>query len=67
LNRSRVVWGSLLPVDRSRLVQDETRLVAAGIHSRRRAADEVGVADPESEFERWREEEERVAGAEAQS
>ena len=55
--RSRVVWGSLLPVDRSRLVLDETRLVAAGIHSRRRAADELGVADPEAEFERWREEE----------
>jgi hypothetical protein len=54
--RSRVVWGELLPVDRSRLVTDETRLVAAGIHSRRRAADELGVADPESEFERWREE-----------
>jgi hypothetical protein len=54
--RSRVVWGELLPVDRSRLVTDETRLVAAGIHSRRMAADELGVADPESEFERWREE-----------
>ena len=36
--RSRVVWGPLLPADRSRLVADETRLVAAGIHSRRRAA-----------------------------
>ena len=54
--RSRVVWGELLPVDRSRLVTDETGLVAAGIHSRRRAADELGVADPEAEFERWREE-----------
>jgi Phage portal protein, SPP1 Gp6-like len=54
--RSRVVWGELLPVDRTRLVTDETRLVAAGIHSRRRAADELGVADPESEFERWQEE-----------
>ena len=51
--RSRVVWGELLPVDRSRLVMDETRLVAAGIHSRRRAADELGVADPDAEFERW--------------
>jgi SPP1 Gp6-like portal protein len=59
--RSRVVWGSLLPVDRSRLVGDEARLVAAGIHSRRRAADELGVQDPEAEFERWREEEEVVA------
>jgi Phage portal protein, SPP1 Gp6-like len=54
--RSRVVWGELLPIDRTRLVTDETRLVAAGIHSRRRAADELGVADPDSEFERWREE-----------
>jgi hypothetical protein len=54
--RSRVVWGPLLPVDRSRLVMDEARLVAAGIHSRRRAADELGVEDPESELERWKEE-----------
>jgi hypothetical protein len=60
--RSRVVWGSLLPTDRSRLVQDETRLVAAGIHSRRRAADELGVSDPDAEFQRWREEETEVAG-----
>ena len=54
--RSRVVWSPLLPIDRSRLVADETRLVAAGIHSRRRAANELGVEDPEAEFERWREE-----------
>jgi hypothetical protein len=54
--RSRIVWSPLLPLDRSRLVIDETRLVGAGIHSRRRAADELGVDDPESEFERWREE-----------
>jgi hypothetical protein len=54
--RSRVVWGELLPIDRSRLVTDETRLVAAGIHSRRTAADELGIADPDGEFARWREE-----------
>jgi hypothetical protein len=65
LNRSRVVWGALLPVDRTRLVQDEARLVASGIHSRRRAADEVGVADPDSEFDRWCEEEERIRVDEA--
>jgi hypothetical protein len=59
--RSRVVWGPLLPQDRSRLAEDEARLVAAGIHSRRRAADELGVADPETEFARWLEEE-REAG-----
>jgi hypothetical protein len=58
--RSRIVWGPLLPVDRSRLVIDETRLVTAGIHSRRRAADEMGVADPEAEFERWRNEQSAV-------
>ncbi len=51
--RSRIVWGPVLPPDRSRLVADEKALVEAGIHSRRRAADELGVADPEVEFERW--------------
>ena len=45
LYRSRVVCGELLPIDRSWLVADETRLVAAGIHSRRRAAPEAGAAD----------------------
>jgi hypothetical protein len=56
-SRTRVVWGSLLPQDRSRLVDDESRLVSAGIHSRRLAADELGVEDPDTEFERWLEEE----------
>jgi hypothetical protein len=58
--RSRVVWGPLLPADRSRLVADEARLVAAGIHSRRRAATEVGVEDAEAEFRRWRQEVEEL-------
>jgi hypothetical protein len=56
--RSRVVWGSVLPLDRGRLVDEERVLVAAGIHSRRRAADELGVEDPEAEFRRWLEERE---------
>ncbi len=59
--RSRAVWGSVLPLDRSRLVEDERVLVASGIHSRRRAADELGVADPEAEFRRWLDEQ-RAAG-----
>jgi len=59
---SRVLWDPLLPVDRSRLVADETRLVGAGIHSRRRAADDLGIADPEREFERWREEAQLLRG-----
>jgi hypothetical protein len=59
--RSRIVWGSVLPLDRSRLVEDERTLVAAGIHSRRRAADELGVEDPEGEFRRWLAEQRDVA------
>jgi hypothetical protein len=58
--RTRVVWGPVLPQDRSRQVGDERRLVEAGIHSRRRAADALGVEDPESEFSRWLEEESRM-------
>lgn len=54
--RSRIAWGSVLPLDRSRQVEDERTLVASGIHSRRRAADNLGVGDPESEFTRWLEE-----------
>jgi hypothetical protein len=54
--RSRIVWGPVLPQDRSRLVQDEARLVSAGIHSRRTAAGLLDVADPDAEWRRWREE-----------
>ncbi|MCH8065692.1 MAG: phage portal protein [Chloroflexi bacterium] len=60
--RSRIVWGPVVPRDRSRLVTDERALVASGIHSRRRAADELGVADPDEEFSRWLEEQERIDG-----
>ena len=55
--RLGINWGSVLPQDRSRLVADETALVAAGIHSRHTAADLLGVADPDAELARWREEE----------
>jgi len=48
--RSRVVWGPVLPQDRSRLIGDERALVDARLHSRRRAMDELGVQDPESEL-----------------
>ncbi|MBI4295091.1 MAG: phage portal protein [Chloroflexi bacterium] len=58
--RQRLVWGPVLPQDRSRLVRDEQVLVASGIHSRRRAMDELGVEDPETELKRVWEEGERV-------
>jgi len=49
----------VLPEDRSRLVEDEVRLVAAGVHSRRRAANELGVEDPEEELRLCEEEQGR--------
>jgi hypothetical protein len=47
-------WGPVLPIDRSREVADERGLVAAGIHSRRTAAANLGVADPDAEWARVR-------------
>jgi hypothetical protein len=55
-----MVWGSILPQDRSRLVSDEVRLVAGGIHSRRTAAGLLDVADPDGEWQRWLAEKEAV-------
>ena len=59
-NRLRVVWGAVLPQDRTRLVSDEQTLIQSGVHSRRRAMDELGVKDPELEFKRWLEERETI-------
>ncbi|MDP2660150.1 MAG: phage portal protein [Dehalococcoidia bacterium] len=47
---SRVVWGPVLPQDRSRLISDERAMVEARLHSRRRAMDDLGVQDPEREL-----------------
>jgi hypothetical protein len=46
----------VLPQDRERLVRDEEILVASGIHSRRRAMEDLGVTNPEAEYKRWLEE-----------
>jgi hypothetical protein len=59
-NVLRVVWKPILPQDLSRLVANEQTLVQSGIHSRRRAMDEVGVKDAEDEFKRWLEERETI-------
>ena len=59
-NRTRVVWGPVLPQDRIRLVQSEQTLVQSGIHSRRLAMDEMGIEDPELEFSRWLEERRKI-------
>jgi len=55
-NHLRVVWAPVLPEDMTRLVANEQVLVQAGIHSRRRAMDEIGVKEPEEEFNKWLEE-----------
>jgi len=65
--RTRVVWPPVLPDDRSRLVSDEARLVAAGIHSRRTAAGLLDVPDPDAEWQRWQDEQAALAGDAAES
>ncbi len=59
-NQLRVVWGPLLPQDSTALVNNEQILIQSGIHSRRRAMDELGMKDPEMEFSRWLEEREII-------
>ena len=58
--RLRVVWGPVLPQDMARQVNNEVSLVQTGIHSRRRAMDELGIQDPEFEFNRWLEERQTI-------
>jgi hypothetical protein len=56
----RMVWGPSLPRDTSRIVASEQAMVQGGIHSRRTAMDELGIKDPELEFNRWLEERETI-------
>jgi len=59
-NHLRVVWGPVLPKDMEKKVASEQVMVQTGIHSRRTAMDEVGVRDPEGEFQRWLEERDAI-------
>jgi len=56
----RVVWGPILPQDIARQAQNEQLLVQAGVHSRRTAMDEMGIQDPDEEFNRWLEERTKI-------
>ena len=49
-----------MPQDTARQAQNEQLLVQAGVHSRRTAMDEMGIQDPDEEFERWLEERQRI-------
>jgi len=55
-----VVWGPVLPKDMDTRVNNEQVMVQTGIHSRRTAMGEVGVADPDYEFRKWLEERESI-------
>jgi hypothetical protein len=56
----RVIWGPVLPRDSQRQVANEVQLIQSGVHSRRRAMEELGVPDPETEFDNWLEERKRI-------
>lgn len=56
----RILWGPVLPQDSMRKTQEEQILVQSGIHSRRRAMDELGIRNPERELGRWLEEREAI-------
>ena len=56
----RVLWGPILPQDAARQAQNEQLLVQAGVHSRRTAMDEMGIQDPDEEFNRWLEERKKI-------
>ncbi len=56
----RVIWGPVLPSDMEKKVNSEQVMVQTGIHSRRTAMGEVGVRDPDYEFQQWLEERESI-------
>lgn len=56
----RIIWGQVLPQDKAGEAQNEQVLVQSGIHSRRTAMDELGIRDPQAEFEKWIEERKRI-------
>jgi len=56
----RIVWGPVLPQDMQRQVANEQAMVQTGIHSRKRAMDNLGIRDPDAEFGRWLSERETI-------
>jgi ubiquinone biosynthesis protein UbiJ len=61
LCRLKTVWGQVLPQDRAQIIRSEETLIQNGIHSRKRAMNEMNVQDPEAEFKLWLEEERSIA------
>ena len=61
--RLRVNWGPIMPQDRARDAEVNAILVDRGILSRRAAARQAGVEDPEADLDRWLEENVRIGAA----
>ena len=59
----RILWGSVVPRDRSRLIEQETALVRGGLASYTGAMTRLGVANPEAELALWEAEEGRAVRA----
>ena len=60
--RHDIAWGSVLPTDRQRLVEQELAMVTANVHSRLHAADTFGgIDDPDAELARVIEELTQIA------
>ncbi len=55
-----VVWGDVLPADVLRNAQAEQLLIQAGVHSHRRAMTEMGIINPDDEFNQWLEEDRAI-------
>jgi hypothetical protein len=55
-----ISFSPVLPRDLSVVVGNEQTMVQSGIHSRRKAMNELGIKDPDAEFERWCEERRRI-------
>ncbi len=52
LRQTATIWPDILPSDAASAIQNEVRLVASGIHSRRTAIAALGGNDPEGELNR---------------
>ena len=57
---SRIIWPQILPKETERQVANAQIMVQNGISSRRQAMNELGIANPETEFRRWLEEREAI-------
>ena len=56
----RIIWAPITPRDLDREIARAQTLITAGVQSRRRLADDLGVADADAEFARWLDEQRQI-------